>query len=104
MIDDGKTDEELEGYLYSKLVLQEPALTLLGFLKRLPSRFLRYYVRCEEDLRYVISSTLSQYGEEYERVELIFSPKTLENQWLSQSQIVAIYSKFWLEHPKRDKR
>lgn len=103
MIDGGSPDVDLERYLSRRLVLNAPAPTLLEFIRRLPSRSLKYLVRNEADLVYVIDSTLSLFGDEYERVELIFCPKSLENEWLSDDEIVDVFSRYWQGHANKEK-
>jgi len=97
LIDNQTDNMELESFLASRLNLIAPTNTLLEFLKRIPSKYLKYFVRRQEDLELVITETLAQYGDDFERVELIFIPKSLENEWLTEEQIVEGFSKTWLK-------
>ena len=103
MLSNNASDSELEAYLTNRLVLNEPAKTLLEFLRRMPSRFLKYFIRSKEDLVYVGEGTLKQFGPEYERVEIIFVPKSIENEWLTDNEIVEIFSTIWQNHSRKDK-
>jgi len=93
---------DLETYLSDQLVLHSPTNKLIDFLKRLPSKFLRYYLRTNEDLKFVIETTLDQYGKDYEQIQLIFIPKSLENDWLTDDEIVQTFSQVWQNHPRKD--
>jgi adenosine deaminase len=52
-------------------------------------------MRTPEDVEFVIKTTLAQYGPEYSRVELIFIPNSLENEWLSGDQLVQAFADIW---------
>lgn len=103
MIDQQKPQSELETFLTTRLVLSSPTYTLNDFLQRIPSKFLKCFIRLEEDLALVIKETLVQYGPEFERIELIFIPKSLENEWLTEEQIVKIFAQTWRTLTNRDR-
>ncbi|MFA6571547.1 MAG: hypothetical protein WCT77_09970 [Bacteroidota bacterium] len=103
LINNHSVIQELEKYLYDRLVLNSPTKTLIEFLKRVPSKFLRYYIRSRDDLVFVIETTLAQYGTDYDRIELIFIPKSLENEWIKDDEIVKTFSDVWKKSARKEK-
>lgn len=103
MIESCISELDLEQYLFKRLVLNSPVKKLVDFLKRIPSKYLKYYIRSRSDLRFVIETTLDQFDGRFDRVELIFIPKSLENDWLSDDDIVETFSQVWQEYPQRKK-
>lgn len=102
-LESGESDAELLQYLTEHLVLKSPTKTLLEFLKRIPSKFLKYYMRTPEDVQFVITSTLAQYGADYSHIELIFIPNSLENQYIGGDQLTEIFAHTWKQLPDKNR-
>lgn len=60
-------------------------------------------MRSREDVEFVITSTLDQYGKDYSKIELIFIPKSLENDRINGDQLVEIFSNVWKNLPNNDR-
>jgi len=101
-IDKNLKEEEIVEYLVSMLELDSPTKNLMDFIIRLPTKFIKNYVRSIEDLEFILNETLDQYND-FNKVEFFFCPVALENQWLSDDKIIETISIFWQNHPNKDK-
>jgi adenosine deaminase len=97
LIDDNLQEREMINYLSSKLVLNSLTNSLSDFLLRIPSKFLKFLVRSSSDLELVIKDTINQYDNDFENIEIFFCPKSIENEWISDDEIVDTFSRVWKE-------
>lgn len=81
-------------YLRQKFVLRSPAQSLLDFIQRLPTAFIRWSCLDTNDLRFLLEETIKSYHG-FERVELFFCPFADENNQYSWQDVCSVFSDTW---------
>ncbi len=81
--------------LENRFVLTNPAENLLEFIFHLPTVFIKWGVRSKEDLYQLLKDTVDSYRNNYEYVELLFCPRSLENAYISEQDVISVFADFW---------